>query len=98
MEYVPYVILTILTLCVAAFLVYFYARKDTPLIAYAATFIGWFFACTLIVILPYDIYIVIRALRIGIDVERSHQRPRHSMERGVLGQLRHVLARSAHSH
>ena len=40
------------------FLVYFYAQKNTPILAFLVTYFGWLSAFILIGILPIDIYIV----------------------------------------
>ena len=58
MDYVPYVILSILALIATSLITYYYARKDTSVVAYAATMIGWFFGFMLIAVLPYDIFLV----------------------------------------
>jgi hypothetical protein len=58
MEFIAYLIIGLLVLAATGFLTYFYARKDTHAIAYAATYVGWFFGFMLIGILPCDIYIV----------------------------------------
>eukprot|EP01022_Parablepharisma_sp_SALTPOND_P004386 TRINITY_DN1201_c0_g1_i1.p1 TRINITY_DN1201_c0_g1~~TRINITY_DN1201_c0_g1_i1.p1 ORF type:complete len:686 (+),score=41.23 TRINITY_DN1201_c0_g1_i1:108-2060(+) len=59
MEFVLYIILGLLSFCATGLLLYFYARKDTPWVAYIAAFAGWFSGFMLVAILPYDIYIVI---------------------------------------
>ncbi len=52
-----------ITLCVilfvlAAFLVWYYVRKDTPIYVSALSFVGWFLGFAIIGILPFDIYLV----------------------------------------
>lgn len=40
------------------YLVYHYAAKRTPLYVYFFVFIGWFFAFAILVLVPYDVYLV----------------------------------------
>ena len=58
MEYIPHILLSGVAFGATAFLVHYYARKDTPRLAYVSTFLGWFFSFILIAILPLDIHIV----------------------------------------
>lgn len=58
MDYIPFIIAILGVFAVTAFLTYFYAKKGTPFIAHAATFVGWVFGFLLVGLLPYDIYLV----------------------------------------
>lgn len=59
MEAIPYIVVGALISGSTGFLVYWYARKQTPKYVYVATFIGWLFGFMMIGLLPYDIYVVI---------------------------------------
>jgi hypothetical protein len=58
MEFVAFLIVGLLVFAGTIFLLYYYARKDTPIVAILATFVGWFFGFMILGILPYDIYLV----------------------------------------
>jgi hypothetical protein len=41
-----------------AYLIYQYAAKHTPLYVYFFVFVGWFLAFAILVLVPYDVYLV----------------------------------------
>lgn len=47
-----------LVFCFTLYLVYRYAMKSTPYHVYFFVFIGWFLAFAILVLVPYDVYLV----------------------------------------
>lgn len=48
----------ILVFFFTVYLVYHYAKKHTPFYVYFFVFIGWFLAFVIVVLVPYDVFMV----------------------------------------
>jgi len=62
MEFILYIFFFLASIAATVFLLYYYAHKNTPRLAYIASFAGWFSGFMLVGVLPYDIYVVFFAI------------------------------------